>query len=178
MSISQSHLEQIQYKYEILRASLDEKGRRLWAATEAAVYGRGGVALVCKATGMSNATIHKGLKEINNSSAPPEERVRHIGGGRRTTAKNNRGLRKALISLVEPTAKGDPMGSLKWTAKSTRNIAEALAKQGFVVSYKTVGTMLRHLGYSLQANKKSIEGSSHIDRVKWLAKTGRKIRPK
>jgi Rhodopirellula transposase DDE domain len=164
MTLSQSHIDHIRYKYEVLLPCLDEKGRRLWAATEAISYGRGGIALVCKATGMSNTTIHKGIKEINDSSTPASGRVRHVGGGRKSTTKTKRGLRKALISLVEPTAKGDPMSPLKWTSKSTRNIADALAQQDYSISHATIGSMLHQLGYSLQVNKKTIEGSSHVDR--------------
>ncbi len=164
MTFSQCHIDNIRYKYEILLPCLDEKGRRLWAATEAISYGRGGIALVSKATGMSNATIHKGIREINDSSAPTGGRVRHIGGGRKSTTRTKRGLRKALISLVEPTAKGDPMVSLKWTSKSTRNIADALAQQDYSISHATIGSMLHQLGYSLQVNKKTMEGHSHIDR--------------
>ena len=164
MVVLQSHIDNIRYKYEALLECFDEKARRLWAATEAISYGRGGISLVCKATGMSNSTIHKGIKEIKNSWAPAEGCVRHVGGGRKKATKAKRGLRKALISLVEPTAKGDPMASLKWTSKSTRNIVDALAKQNYAVSHATVGAILHQLGYSLQSNKKTIERSSHIDR--------------
>ena len=164
MTLSQDYIDNIRYKYGVLLSCLDEKGRRLWAAAEAISYGRGGIVLIHKATGMSISTIHRGINEINDSSAPANGRVRHVGGGRRSITKSNRGLRKALISLVEPTAKGDPMVSLKWTAKSTRNIADALAKKGYAASHATIGSMLHQLGYSLQANKKSIERASHVDR--------------
>lgn len=164
MAVSQSQIDDIQYKYEILGAHLNEKARRLWAATEAVAYGRGGVSLVCQATGISNATIHKGIQEIQDSSARTSSRIRQPGGGRKKVTKTKRGVRKALISLVEPTAKGDPMKPLQWTSKSTRNIADALEKQKYDISHATVGTMLNNLGYSLQANKKALEGSSHIDR--------------
>jgi len=164
MTLSQDHIDNVRYKYGVLLSCLDEKGRRLWAATEAISYGRGGIALIHEATGMSISTIHRGINEINDSSAPANERVRHVGGGRKGITNSKRGLRKALISLVEPTAKGDPMVSLKWTSKSTRNIADALAKEGYEASHTTIGSMLHQLGYSLQANKKNIEGSFHADR--------------
>src|ERR1700730_3782096 len=101
-----------------------------------------GISLVCQATGISNATVHKGIKEITGLSTPVSQRVRQVGRGRKRTAKTKRGLRKALISLVEPTAKGDPMLSLQWTSKSTRNIVVALKEQGYEVSHATVGTLL------------------------------------
>lgn len=161
---TQDQIENIKFKFEALNPYLNEKSRRLWAATEALSYGYGGITLVCKAIGISNATIHKGINEIKNPSTSVDENIRQPGGGRKKTTKTNRGLRKALISLVEATAKGDPMTPLKWTSKSTRKIAEALKQQGYEVSHKTVGNMLHELGYSLQVNKKSLEGSSHPDR--------------
>ena len=164
MAVSQCQISDLQFKFESLESCLSEKGRRIWAASEALSYGRGGISLVSKATGISNATIHKGIKEINDPSTPIGRRVRQVGGGRKKITKSKRGVRKALISLVEPTTKGDPILSLQWTSKSTRNIADALEKQGYNISHTTVGTMLRGLGYSLQANKKTLEGSSHIDR--------------
>ena len=164
MAISQNKINDIRSKYSILESHLDEKGRRLWAATEAISYGRGGISLVCQATGISNATIHKGIKEVNDSSAPLSGRVRQTGGGRKKVTQSKRGLRKALIALVEPTAKGDPMLPLRWTSKSTRNIVDALEKQEYDISHTTVGTMLHGLGYSLQTNKKTLEHSSHVDR--------------
>jgi len=151
MVVPQSQIGNIRYKYEVLQSCLDEKGRRLWAASEALSYGRGGISLVCKATGMSNATIHKGITEKKDSSAPVG-RVRKMGGGRKKTTKTQRGLRKSLISLVEPTAKGDPVLPLKWTSKSTRNIADALEKQEYNVSHATVGTMLNKLDGPFQMN--------------------------
>ena len=164
MVVTQDQIANLKFKYEALEPYLNEKSRRLWAATEALSYGYGGISLVSKATGISNTTIHKGIKEITDPSISRSKRIRQIGGGRKKITKTKRGLRKAIISLVEATAKGDPMIPLKWTSKSTRKIVDALKQQGYEISHKTVGNMLHKLGYSLQANKKSLEGSSHPDR--------------
>lgn len=164
MAISQTKIDDVQCKYAVLGSHLNEQARRLWAATEAISYGRGGISLVCQATGISNATVIKGIKEIRNSSTHASGRIRQTGGGRKKVTKTKRGLRKALISLVEPTAKGDPIKPLQWTSKSTRNLANALEKQDYDVSHATIGTMLNGLGYSLQVNKKTLERASHIDR--------------
>ena len=164
MEVSQAKINDVQRKYAVLASHLNEQSRRLWAATEAISYGRGGISLVCQATGISNATVIKGIKEIQNSSTPTSGRIRQVGGGRKQITKTKRGLRKSLISLVEPTAKGDPIKPLQWTSKSTRNLADVLKKQEYIVSHATVGTMLNRLGYSLQVNKKTLEGTSHIDR--------------
>ena len=164
MTSSQGKISEIRCKYDVLAPYLDEKSRRIWAATEATSCGRGGIFLVSKATGMSNATIHKGINEINEASPPTDKRIRQVGGGRKKITATKRGVRKALISLVEPTAKGDPIRPLQWTSKSTRNIADALEKKEYQVSHATVGTLLKKLGYSLQVNKKSLEGTSHVDR--------------
>lgn len=164
MAISQTEINDIQSKYEVLASYLNEQARRLWAATEAISYGRGGISLVCQATGISNTTIIKGIKEIQNSSTSASTRIRQAGGGRKKVTETRRGVRKALITLVEPTAKGDPIKPLQWTSKSTRNLAKALKKQKYGVSHATVGAMLNELGYSLQVNKKTLEGASHADR--------------
>jgi hypothetical protein len=95
---------------------------------------------------MSNTTVLRGIEEVKGSAILTGGRVRQPGGGRKKATKTQRGLRKALISLVEPTAKGDPMLPLQWTAKSTRNIEATLEKQGYDVSHATVGTNLRALG--------------------------------
>jgi hypothetical protein len=150
-------------KFEVLAPCLTEKARRIWAATEALSHGRGGVALVCKATGISNATVHKGIKEIS-SQTYTGSRIRQVGGGRKKVTKTKRGLQKALISLVDSTAKGDPITPLRWTSKSTRNIENALKQKGYEASHQTIAHLLRKNGYSLQVNKKSLEGASHVDR--------------
>lgn len=151
-------------KYEAIKDCLNEKGRRLWAASEAISYGRGGINLIHLATGISNKTIHNGIKEIQEPIASSKNRIRQGGGGRKKATKEQRGLRKTLIALVDSTTKGDPENPLLWTSKSTRNLQTALDEKGYKVSYQTVATLLHEYGYSLQVNKKTLEKSSHVDR--------------
>ena len=147
---------------------MDERLRRQWAATEAQAYGRGGMSAVSSATGMSRNTIRKGLVEIaarrKNPKAPVEARLRKQGGGRKRLTETDPGLTQALEQLVEPTSRGDPMSPLRWTCKSTVNLAEALTRQGHAIGPWTVGNLLKEAGYSLQSNRKTKEGGSHPDR--------------
>jgi transposase len=158
-------LRQIKTRYRALEALMDERMRRQWAATEAQTYGRGGVSAVSSATGMSRNTIRKGLAELaarkKNPRAPVDARIRQKGGGRKRLSETDPGLAQALDRLVEPTTRGDPMSPLRWTCKSTMNLAEALTRQGHPVGAWTVGAMLREAGYSLQGNRKTKEGGSH-----------------
>lgn len=163
MTVSRAPIEIIRLKYQAVRSYLNERGRRLWAAAEAVSLGRGGVSLVCRATGLSSATVAKGIKEFNDSS-PIEDRVRKKGGGRKKAAVKQDGLVEAIDQLVDPTAKGDPESPLRWTSKSVRKIEGALKEMGYQASYRTVARVLHELGYSLQANRKSLEGASHEDR--------------
>jgi len=162
MVIAQEKIFAVREKYSAIHDCLNEKGRRLWAAIEAQSYGYGGVALVCKAIGISNATVHKGLKELKNPIIM--NRVRKKGGGRKSAQDNQPGLLDALDKLVDPYAKGNPENPLKWTSKSVRNLTDALKAEGFNLSRTTTGNLLHELGYSLQANKKTLEGGSHSDR--------------
>lgn len=163
MTGSYTPLEAIKFKYQAIRSHLNERSRRLWAAAEATALGRGGFHLVCQATGLSRATVAKGIKELHN---PPSigDRVRREGGGRKKAAVKQTGLVEAIDELVEPSAKGDPESPLRWTSKSLRKIEVALRAIGYQISYRTVGKLLSELGYSLQANQKSLEGASHKDR--------------
>jgi len=158
-------LRQIKTRYRALEALMDERMRRRWAATEAQTYGRGGVSAVSSATGMSRNTIRKGLAELaarkKKPRAPVDARIRQKGGGRKRLTETDPGLAQALDRLVEPTTRGDPMSPLRWTCKSTMNLAEALRRQGHAVGAWTVGAMLREAGYSLQGNRKTKEGGSH-----------------
>jgi len=155
-------------KYEPLKRSLTERSRRLWAAAEARSLGRGGVAAVMAATGMSSATLSKGLKELDTeaagNAAVPYDRVRRAGGGRKRARDKQPGLTKALAALVEPTARGDPAHALRWTCKSTANLAAQLRRQGFQVGPRTVAKELKEQAFSLQSNRKTREGASHPDR--------------
>ena len=147
---------------------MDERMRRQWAATEAQTYGWGGLQAVSGATGMSANTIRKGLGELARREENPDEplgtRLRREGGGRKRCSEADPELIEALQRLVEPVTRGDPMSPLRWTCKSTSNLAEALTWQGHGVSPRTVGRLLGADGYSLQSNRKTKEGGSHPDR--------------
>jgi len=153
----------LERKYVALLCHLDERARRLVVAADAQVVGRGGVSAAAWASGLSRPTIHKGLRELGEEplSAP---RIRRAGGGRRRLRDQQPGLVRALEQLIEPTARGDPESPLRWTCKSTRQLAAALSKQGYRVSHPTVGALLTELEYSLRANVKTIEGAQHPDR--------------
>ncbi len=161
-------VEWISEKYEALRGTLNERARRLWAATEARSLGRGGIAAVIEATGMSSRTVDKGLKELKAGESGGEVlapgRVRRPGGGRQRARDKQPGLVKALERLVDPTARGDPESALRWTCKSTRKLADELRRQGFDVGPHTVARELKEQGFSLQSNRKTRDGDSHPDR--------------
>jgi len=145
----------VEKKYDAVSYCLNERGKRLWAAAEAESYGRGGIALVCQATGLSNATIHKGLKELRDPTPPIDRRLRKIGGGRKKITEQNKEILSVLDGLVDPTARGDPESHLKWTSKSVRNLSKELSNKGFQVSFRTTASLLKELDYSLQSNKKT-----------------------
>jgi len=151
-------------KFFELLDDLDERGRRRWAAVEARALGRGGITALARATGLSDRTIRTGLQELDAAEPLPGHRQRRSGGGRKPYAAVQPGLRDALDRLIDPTARGSPTAPLRWTIKSTRRLAEALRGQGYRVSATTVRRLLRQLGYSLQANRKTREGRQHPDR--------------
>jgi hypothetical protein len=151
-------------RYRALAGEFDERRRRLWAAAEARSHGRGGVSAVARATGMSPTTIHKGLCELAVGETLPPGRVRRPGGGRKRLSEQDPTLVRDLERLLEADSRGDPESPLRWTAKSVRNLADALRAQGHQVHFTTVAKLLRGLGYSLQANAKTREGASHPDR--------------
>jgi len=163
----------IKDKYRALAGRLDEATLRLWAAVEARTLGRGGVSTVAQAIGLSRTTIHAGLKELGSSppvaatppaAAPGKRRIRAEGGGRKKLTDKDPTLLRDLDALVEPTARGDPQSPLRWTCKSTPRLAKELAAQGHQVSRRSVWDLLAHLGYSLQATRKTREGGQHADR--------------
>jgi hypothetical protein len=157
----------IRHKYRMVAIELDERRRRQWAAAEARDVGWGGISLVARATGLSRPTILAGLKELGLSSkrrALAAVRVRSPGGGRRKLTESDPGLLEALERLIDPATRGDPMSPLRWTCKSTAKLAEELTRLHHPVSDRTVAMMLTQSGYSLQANRKMREGSSHPDR--------------
>ena len=151
-------------RFRALAAELDERRRRLWAAAEARSAGRGGIAAVARATGISEGTIRSGLAEIESGQTLGPGRVRRPGGGRRKLTEKDPTLLADLEALVDPEARGDPEGPLRWTAKSVRTLASGLSGLGHNVSFRTVARLLRELGYSLQANQKTREGAAHPDR--------------
>jgi hypothetical protein len=161
-----SNLEEtIREKYEALEGVLDERGRRLWAATEARSAGYGGDALVAGATGIARATIRAGRLELQNPSDGAQAgRQRRAGGGRKHLVEKQEAWVKALEQLVGPTTRGDPSSVLRWTSKSLRHLAAALGQEGFKVSHTSVGRKLHDLGYRLRALRKSLEGADHPDR--------------
>ena len=146
---------------------MDERLRRQWAATEARDLGRGGVTLVARATGLSRTTITAGLHELDQPAsqrAAEADRIRRPGGGRRPLKEADDGLLAALESLIEPTTRGDPQSSLRWTCKSLRRLAAELTGRRHPISPNSVAALLHEAGYSLQANRKTREGASHPDR--------------
>jgi transposase len=152
-------------RYALVAGTLDERGRRAVAAAEALAWGRGGIAAVARATGLSPQTIRSGIKELRGAipvAAPG--RVRRPGGGRKKTVARDPTVREDLERLVEPTTRGDPESPLRWTCKSVRKLAAALREAGHRVSHQWVAEALRGLGYSLQGNRKTREGSAHPDR--------------
>ncbi len=160
-------IAQIRRKYQLLVPELDERRRRQWAAAEARELGWGGVSLVARATGLSRPTITAGLRELDQPTpqrAAEATRVRRPGGGRKPLTATDPGLLAALESLLEPVTRGDPESPLRWTCKSTRRLAAELTQQKHPVGPRTVAALLLKAGYSLQANRKTREGSSHPDR--------------
>ncbi|MFI7301380.1 ISAzo13 family transposase [Streptomyces sp. NPDC050121] len=163
MRIPDEARAQLAVKFEVLFPHLDERQRRLLMGAEARVLGHGGIRAVARAAGVSETTVRKGVFELEAGEAPLS-RVRRPGGGRKRVADLDPGLRPALLALVEPDERGDPMSPLRWTVKSTRTLARELTRAGHKVSADTVAGLLREEGFSLQGNAKTIEGSQHSDR--------------
>ena len=155
---------QICERYETLSPHLDERARRLMLATEAMVVGRGGSARVVRATGAAQTTVRRGLRDLAGEEPLAEGRVRKPGGGRKKVEEKLPGILEALDRLVEPTTRGDPESPLRWTCKSTRELSRELKRQGFNVSHEKVANLLAERGYSLQGNRKVLEGGDHPDR--------------
>jgi len=161
-------IQRIESRFAALASLMNERMRRQWAAAEARSYGWGGVRAVSRATGMSPNTIARGLTELeareNDLETPAESRVRKPGAGRKRATEADPDLAIALERLVDPMTRGDPTSPLRWTCKSTTQLASELTRQGHPVSPRTVGRLLKAAGYSLQSNRKTKEGKDHPDR--------------
>ena len=172
--------EAVKAKFVALDPLFDERLRRRWAAVEARGIGRGGIARVAAATGMSRTTIRAGLKELAGKQAggagPESVRVRRRGAGRKRLTAQDQSLAQELERLVDPVTRGDPMGPLLWTCSSAARLATELTGAGHCVSERTVNRLLHELGYSLQANRKTLEGRQHADRDAQFKHINRRVR--
>jgi len=157
-------VEWIRTKYIDLVTELDERGRRRWAAIEARSLGRGGIAAVAEATGISDRTIRTGIKELESGVEVSPDRQRGAGGGRKKRKAEQPLLVTSLEEMISPTTRGEPTNPLRWTCKSTRTLAVELRNIGFDVGPSTIRELLSDLGYSLQGNRKTREGKQHPDR--------------
>jgi hypothetical protein len=158
--------DHIRKRFNLVRPFLNEKQRRVLAAAEAETLGHGGVSLVARATGLSRNTVVAGRHDIREPGASTKEagRIRSPGGGRKKTVHKDPTLENDLEALIEPATRGDPESALRWTCKSVRKLASELNRMGHKTSHRMVAELLKHMGYSLQANRKTVEGSSHPDR--------------
>lgn len=160
-------IESLRRKFNRMKAELDERGYRCWAATEALELGRGGIKAVAKATGLGERTVRRGCEQLRGGDDHTRFEVRRIrkpGGGRKALTACDPKVLAALEALVEPTTRGDPMSPLRWTCKSTRKLAKTLTDQGHEISHTKVAELLGYLDYSLQGTRKNLEGTSHPDR--------------
>jgi Rhodopirellula transposase DDE domain len=157
-------VDDIRARYRRAVKFLDERGRRLFAANEALALGYGGVTAAGAATGLARSTIRRAIVELHGGSNLLGPRVRRPGGGRKRAVALQPGLLATLEARIEDAIRGDPETPLRWVSRSQRQIARALLSCGFQVSQKLVGLLLRELGYSCQANRKTREGTNHPDR--------------
>ena len=168
-------VREIKDKLSRMWPHLNERARRMVAASEAAQIGYGGVTLVSHACGLSRVTISNGIRELRKAPLP-QDRVRRPGGGRRRLEIHDPGLPELLESLVEPLTRGDPESPLRWTCKSTRTLAGELVHRHHPISHEKVAQYLRKLGYSLQGNRKTEEGEDHPDRDDQFRHINREVR--
>jgi hypothetical protein len=162
--IDEESLRKLEARQAAILPRLDERQRRLFAASEARAAGHGGMAAVSRVTRIAASTIGRGLKELDAPAVSPTDRVRRPGGGRKSLTVTNPALLDELNALVEPEARGDPMSPLRWTCKSLRRLADELGKLGHKVSHTVVGELLKKQKFSLQANSKTREGADNPDR--------------
>jgi transposase len=154
----------VRQRFAALEPVIDERTRRLLVAAESSSLGPGGISIVSQATGVSRQVIRQGRRELKEAPVAPAGRIRRVGGGRKKSKEKDPSLVADLERLVEPVTRGDPESSLRWTCKSVRNLADELKRQGHKISYPVVAELLHELGYSLQSNRKTKEGSTHPDR--------------
>ena len=165
----------IKKRFSVLSRLLDERSRRLVAGAESLALARGGISAVSRATGISRPVIRQGIAELKNPKTALMGRVRRPGGGRKRIAERDAAVVLDLEKLVGPVTRGDPESPLRWTCKSVRRLAAELGRQGHVISYPVVAELLRELGYSLQANRKTTEGAGHPDRNAQFEYINRKV---
>jgi len=153
-------------RYRLLSGGevLNERSRRLWAAAEARSHGFGGISAVARATGLHENTIRRGVRELESGETLQEGRVRRPGAGKKPISETHPKIEEELERLVAPETRGDPESALRWTSKSAAKLARGLAGRGYAVSDRTVLRLLKRMGYSLQANRKTREGADHPDR--------------
>jgi transposase len=169
--------EALSRKFDVLTRVLDERTRRLVAAAEASAIGHGGVTLVAQASGLSRGTIIRGIAELKTAPKPARgQRIRRKGAGRKRTVDQDVTLKRDLEALVEPVTRGHPETPLRWTCKSVRQLAAELQRMGHQTSHRMVAELLHQMDYSLQANRKTVEGSSHPDRDAQFQHISHKIR--
>ncbi len=156
----------VRERFARIAPTLDERGRRLFAANEALAFGFGGPEAVARATGLSKGTIYRGMQELNDLErlAPPEGRQRRPGGGPKRLTERDPGLLPALNALLEPATRGDPESPLRWSSRSTAKLAAELTRAGHETSPDTVASILKQQGFTLQAARKTLEGKDHPDR--------------
>jgi hypothetical protein len=170
--------ESIRRRFKLISGMLDERLRRCVAAAEAMAIGRGGVSIVSRATGMSRGTIQAGVTELKQPvrKRTPAGRIRRPGGGRKRTVDLDPSLRSDLEKLLEPATRGDPETPLRWSCKSSRQLSSELNRQGHRTSHRMVVALLHEMDYSLQANRKTIEGASHPDRNAQFEHINRRVK--
>jgi hypothetical protein len=169
-------VEAIRAKFSMLKGSLDERARRLWAATEAAAFGRGGINAVRRATGLAYETVAHGLADLVSGYSPAGGRIRRPGAGRKKSTVLDPTLKGDLDRLIEPASRGDPESRLRWTSKSVRRLARELCASGHKTCATVVRGLLHEMGYSLQANRKTREGASHPDRDAQFEHINRRVK--
>jgi len=158
--------QEIRAKYSAIKGELNERSRRIWAATEAISIGHSGIKIVHLATGLAQSTIQIGKREVLNKETIEQNRIRKTGAGRNSLEKKDKEIVDRILKIADIDSIGDPESPLRWTTKSLRNISAALKEKGYKISHTKIGKILKQYGFSLQATRKRNEGKSHVDRDK------------